>query len=726
MTKYLYPAGVPIYILSPHFDDAAFSLGSFMSTYASHNPIKVINIFTQADSHPPTLSARAFLSQIGTNDPIELFNKRRQEDKKALFSLGVTITNWGAVDALWRRHSDNSILPEIGANYPTYRFHISRGRVSSHDQYLIKQLKSKLLKTLPKIGDYRLIVPLGHGGHVDHVIARQIGEAMVPATKLCYYLDFPYSIRDGVLIGHAPISHKPISIPTNVSRKKALCELYVSQFTKVIPDPSVLSSPETIFIFDDKLPKPKATLTTHLKAFIASPKNYLFSLINSSSTKPTPLPKVCDSDDKQVHSSFIKYLSQALPSVIPQGIGSVTLGVAGRGDLDILIPVTVAERNRCETTLTKLLGSPSYQNSYMTQWKTQYHGRPVDLDLILEGSPRYLEQNYLLSLLSNDEVHRREYEVHKYNCTGTIALYTMLLRIIFLDGYLLSQKLLSAPKRLGSLVLVKAFVPDQNFPGPFIFGEYKDQNDNRYIAKIHVGSAYSKAAGFLRNEARIYQQLKPTSRVSAPSLYAYHEAYNYRYLILSKVVGHDLTKVEPKTQVKAITECIAYLDSQPKLHGIQYRPALYWLSLLPFLIILNIIKGTLPIMVIIRLTFYSIKQALYLLFRPLTLVHRDLNYQNCFVTKKGLSLIDYQLTAYADPLLEYAVILLKYSLQPSFIKSITKTSRYKRLVNNAVHGRGVLGFYLVVIGLYDLILNDGRHAVTRPLLIKLSENRISL
>lgn len=726
MTKYLYPAGIPLYILSPHLDDAAFSLGSFMATHAVRNPIKVINLFTAGDVHPPTLSARAFLSQIGVADPIQLFKLRRKEDKVALRSIGVTVSNWGAVDALWRRHSSSSILPELGANYPTYRLHVSRGRVSTYDQSLIKQLKNKLRATLPKSSDYRVIVPLGHGGHVDHTITRLIGEAMVPAPKLSYYLDFPYSIRNGVLKAQLPTRHKSTLLPVNAPQKLALCKLYASQFSKVIPNPSVLSNPETLYVFDPALPAPKADLTTHLKAFCTSPKNYLFTLMSSSSNIIIPPPRAFSKTDKLILQSFIKHLLRSLPSTNPQAIGSTALGIAGRGDLDILIPITHNERAPSITLLTKLLGRPSHQNAEMTQWKIKYQGRAVDLDLIREDSPRYHEQNYLFSLLSTDPVYRREYEVLKHNYAGARVMDYELMRIIFADRYLLSQKLQVVPNRLGRLELIKPFTPDPKFPGSYLFGEYRDKNRNSYVAKLYIGSALSRAATFLRSEAHVYQQLKPTAAVITPALYTYQAAHNFSYLILTKVMGHDLTRVKPKSRVSAITACIDFLHAQPRLRGLPRRSASYWLVLFPILILLNLLKKNLPTSVLRQLVFESCKQFIWVLFRPLALVHRDLNYQNCFVTKKGLALIDYQLAAYADPLLEYAVILLKYYPDTNFTKSLIKTKKYQQLVKQTPHGAGVLSFYLTIIGLYDLVLSDGRHAVSRAMLTKLSENRISL
>ena len=726
MTKYLYPPKIPIYILSPHFDDAAFSLGSFMATYARRNPINVINIFTAADTHRPTLSARAFLSQIGAEDPIQLFSDRQQEDKKALKSLGVTVSNWGAVDALWRRHSINRSIPELGANYPTYRLHVSQGKVSIYDRELIKQLKDKLLSSLPKHGDYRLIVPLGHGGHVDHVIARQLGEAIVPASQLSYYLDFPYSIRKGVRPGRPPLSHKPISLPTNLSHKRSLCELYVTQYSKVIPDPALLKTPETIFIFDTTRPMPKAGIYTHLLAFITSPKNYIFSLLSSARTVPSPLPRVWDREDKKVQVSFIKYLTKALRSVIPQGIGSVALGIAGRGDLDILIPIKVKERTQYESVLTQLLGSPSHQNSYMTQWKVKYHGRPVDLDLILEDSSRYHEQNYLFSLLESDAVLRREYEVVKLNFASATQLHQELKRIIFVDGYLLSQTLHSLPKRLGGYVLVSPLNQESVFKSDYLIGEYQDVSGKIYVAKIYAGSTLARSYRFLRNEAIAYQCLTATRLVSSPKLHFFLTNRHYSYLLLEKVLGHDLTQVEPKNRFIAIEECINFLYDQPKIKGISYRPAIYWITLIPFLFLINIYRKKLPRKVILKLAWQSVKDFIWTLFRPTALVHRDLNFQNCFVTKNGLSLIDYQLTTYADPILEYAVILLKYYPDTSLLKALTRSKRYQKLVHHAPHGLSVLKFYLTVIGLYDLLLSNGRSKVSTKILTELSNNRIKL
>src|SRR5579859_3047345 len=126
--------------ISPHLDDAVLSAGGLVKFLSSKTKIMVINIFTQAIDGKQTVSAWKYIKDMGYNKASDLFADRQKEDKEALFQLHISPINLGFPDALWRKKNNfvaktlGNVLPEFKHVYPTYRFHITNGKVSSADQ----------------------------------------------------------------------------------------------------------------------------------------------------------------------------------------------------------------------------------------------------------------------------------------------------------------------------------------------------------------------------------------------------------------------------------------------------------------------------------------------------------------------------------------------------------------------------------------------------------------
>src|SRR4030042_3118942 len=91
------------YFISPHFDDAIFSVGELMQYLSGKVDTTVINIFTSCGAAKNSLSARAYLKQCQQDDAKKLFKVRIDEDQRALTSISAKVHNFGYTDALWRR-----------------------------------------------------------------------------------------------------------------------------------------------------------------------------------------------------------------------------------------------------------------------------------------------------------------------------------------------------------------------------------------------------------------------------------------------------------------------------------------------------------------------------------------------------------------------------------------------------------------------------------------------
>ncbi|MFI8520704.1 PIG-L deacetylase family protein [Streptomyces sp. NPDC085481] len=188
-------------VLSPHPDDAVLSCGALLAAAVENRAtVTVMTVFTEAAPPPYTLSARQYLRQTGAVDADELYAERRAEDAAVLERLGVTRFHAGFVDGLFRRRTDPGrwrrqaarMLPELALVYPTYRWHLSCGRVSPRDAETVYRVTDTVRDLAPR-GRGLLLAPLGIGGHADHVLVRTV--AALSGLPAVYYSDFPYSLR---------------------------------------------------------------------------------------------------------------------------------------------------------------------------------------------------------------------------------------------------------------------------------------------------------------------------------------------------------------------------------------------------------------------------------------------------------------------------------------------------------------------------------------------------
>ncbi|APE19912.1 MULTISPECIES: PIG-L deacetylase family protein [Streptomyces] len=246
---------VPILVLSPHLDDAVLSCGGLLGWAGRRAPVTVATLFTEAAPPPYTLSARQYLKQTGAGDAEELFAERRAEDRRVLERLDVAIRHVGLVDGLFRRLPRPRpgtgrlarLLPEVAQVYPTYRLHLSRGRVSPHDAETLRLVAGTVDELLPGRSGGLLLAPLGVGGHADHVLVRTAAERS--GRPVVYYSDFPYdqhagpdarfTARNG-LVARA--------WERGLDRKAELIRGYGTQVDALFPDGRVPRAPEVYLL----------------------------------------------------------------------------------------------------------------------------------------------------------------------------------------------------------------------------------------------------------------------------------------------------------------------------------------------------------------------------------------------------------------------------------------------------------------------------------------------
>lgn len=174
----------PYLVISPHRDDACFSLGGAIHQWQElGRKVTVVNLFT---GHPgPHLSpqAEAYHRRFGSVDLMEL---RRQRDQKALEILGVPNIDLDHQDCLYRIDSDG-----VGWRYPEpeHIFGVLHPEEGTLPQELVACLRSRIHLTETTL----VLAPLAVGNHVDHQLAHRMARLLAEdGLPIAFYEDAPY------------------------------------------------------------------------------------------------------------------------------------------------------------------------------------------------------------------------------------------------------------------------------------------------------------------------------------------------------------------------------------------------------------------------------------------------------------------------------------------------------------------------------------------------------
>ncbi|MDT7580378.1 MAG: hypothetical protein QOK35_1642 [Pseudonocardiales bacterium] len=239
--------GAPALFVSPHLDDAVLSCAALMRAMADRAPVTVVTLFSAAAPPPHTRAARTFLRQCGAAGSSTLFRERCREDIAVLDGLGVGWAHLGHADALFRRrhgsgllHRAGRMLPELDHRYPTFRFDIALGRVSRGDDELLETITAQVADLARGAV---VFAPLGVGRHVDHLLARAVGEYLGAVL----YADFPYTARDPGAEVAAAAGRRPWAWAEDLDAKRPAIAGYRTQVDALFPDGEIPLRPETYY-----------------------------------------------------------------------------------------------------------------------------------------------------------------------------------------------------------------------------------------------------------------------------------------------------------------------------------------------------------------------------------------------------------------------------------------------------------------------------------------------
>ena len=205
-------------ILSPHLDDAAFSLYFALTRWRdSLLNLTVVNFFT-ASTYAPCVDSK---------DQQAITRTRRREDRRVLSRINprINIVDLGLLDAPVRLRVDMSQVCSGNAGAE-----LLESELQSLQAYL------ELIRTAA------VLAPLGLGNHVDHLTVHHAAIRAVTPSKLGFYEDLPYAtrtsneeLRQKVLKAERAVGCflQPVTIRSSHSRwrKRQAISGYASQIT---------------------------------------------------------------------------------------------------------------------------------------------------------------------------------------------------------------------------------------------------------------------------------------------------------------------------------------------------------------------------------------------------------------------------------------------------------------------------------------------------------------
>lgn len=167
-----------VLVISPHLDDAAFSVGPLIAKFKDHANITVATPFSQSVSNPQGFALACQLDK-GLGEDIDYMALRRSEDFKWSQFLGAHSLHGALVEAPHRRYDDKKKL---------------FGEVLLSDD-AEKNLTIWFTQLITILKPLCIFSPLSIGHHIDHVVVLKSICALQTEIPIFFYKDEPYASK---------------------------------------------------------------------------------------------------------------------------------------------------------------------------------------------------------------------------------------------------------------------------------------------------------------------------------------------------------------------------------------------------------------------------------------------------------------------------------------------------------------------------------------------------
>ena len=195
--------------ISPHLDDAAFSVGGLLAARArAGDRVTIVTCFTGNVAQPQGFALACQLDK-GLDAAVDYMALRRDEDLAACAMIGAEAIH----------------LPFLEAPHRGYASAAELFAERRMDDGVLLPLTYALGELVESLAPDLLLGPLAVGDHVDHWIVRDALAAS--AQTLLLWEDWPYLRRAGPLPGTPAVSHSLTD--DDRQARLAMCGAYTSQ-----------------------------------------------------------------------------------------------------------------------------------------------------------------------------------------------------------------------------------------------------------------------------------------------------------------------------------------------------------------------------------------------------------------------------------------------------------------------------------------------------------------
>lgn len=162
-----------ITVVSPHRGDAAFALGLAIEAWLGEgHAVEVVSCFTRSEFAP-----YSDVGSVHRNDRVSFVTAVRKREDEA-----------------WRRRHGAAKLTitDLNLKDAPLRLHVGASEVYGRAAEASEKVMSKLRRALEMSKAGAWVLPLGLGGHVDHVTARDVALSAMPVGfPVAFYEEVP-------------------------------------------------------------------------------------------------------------------------------------------------------------------------------------------------------------------------------------------------------------------------------------------------------------------------------------------------------------------------------------------------------------------------------------------------------------------------------------------------------------------------------------------------------
>lgn len=200
-----------IVAISPHLDDAAFSVGGLLADHARRGDrVTIVTCFTGNVDGPQGFALACQLDK-GLSPDVDYMALRRAEDRAAAAVIGARVVHLPLLEAPHRGYASAREL--FGAR--------------RHDDNILPEITQAIASQVAVLKPDLLLGPMAIGDHVDHWLVRDAIKATgAPALM---WKDWPYVTRTGGAVGNNAAVRVHTLSDADRSARLAMCAAYTTQ-----------------------------------------------------------------------------------------------------------------------------------------------------------------------------------------------------------------------------------------------------------------------------------------------------------------------------------------------------------------------------------------------------------------------------------------------------------------------------------------------------------------